>query len=58
MVTNVTRGAIALSRKAIGLSVATVSDESKRMRCEMVTCYTGTANSAEQRHEPADGGRQ
>jgi hypothetical protein len=58
MVINVTRGAIAISRKAIGLRVATVSDGSKGMRREMVTCYASSANSPEQRHGPADGGRQ
>ena len=58
MVVNVARGAVALSRKVIGLSVATVSGGSNGMRSELVTCHAVSANSAEQRHGPADGRRQ
>jgi hypothetical protein len=46
MVIDVARGVFATSRKAAGFSVATVSDGSKGMRCELVTCHVDYANKA------------
>jgi hypothetical protein len=50
MVANAARGVIVISRRAIGLSVATLSDGSRGMRCQLVTCHAVTVNNAEQRH--------
>jgi hypothetical protein len=59
MAVNVIRGALALSRNVIGLGGATVSDGSRGgIRCELVTCRAVFTNAADQRHGPADGGRQ
>lgn len=52
MVVDIARGAFATSRKAAGLSVATVSDGSKGMRCELVTCHVVYANKANNGTDP------
>jgi hypothetical protein len=46
MVVDFARGVFATSRKAAGLSVATASDGSKGMRCDLVTCHVVYANEA------------